>query len=340
MSMQEAWLYQKTDQGYVICNTCQWHCNIATGKSGVCKVYCNQGGRLYNLNYAKISSMAVDPIEKKPLFHFHPGTLCFSIGSWGCNFHCLGCQNWQIACPSDEEPWRYSEELNPQRGVDMALRSNCAGIAWTYNEPGIWLEYTLDSAKLAKQKGLYTVYVTNGYSTEEALDTIGPYLDAWRVDIKGFSDHAYKNLAKVSQWQGILEVAKRAKQKWQMHLEVVTNLVPGINDDEQQLKDIAAWIKSELGEEVPWHVTRFHPNRLLQDTPPTPVVTIEHAVSIGKSKGLKYVYAGNLPGNEDENTVCPSCGKRTIKRYSYQVDLSGLKGISCRYCGTALNIVR
>jgi pyruvate formate lyase activating enzyme len=336
--MIEAKLYSKTAGGHVLCNTCQWRCHIADGKSGVCKVYRNEGGRLFNLNYAKISSLAVDPIEKKPLFHFHPGTLCFSLGSWGCNFHCSGCQNWQIACPPDEEPWRYSEELTPERGVDMALKSNCDGIAWTYNEPGVWLEYTLKSAKLAKEKGLYTVYVTNGYSTKEALDEIAPYLDAWRVDVKGFSNQSYKKLAKVSKWRGILEVAARAKHKWQMHLEVVTNIVPTINNDEQQLKDISSWIKNELGEETPWHVTRFYPNRLLQHIPPTPIATIERAIAIGRGEGLKYVYAGNLAGNENENTFCPSCGKKVINRYAYQIDLSDFKEGKCRYCGTALNI--
>ncbi|MEE8582817.1 MAG: radical SAM protein, partial [Dehalococcoidales bacterium] len=167
----------------VRCDTCQWRCRIHPGKLGVCKMYRNDEGRLYNLNYARVSSLAVDPIEKKPLFHFHPGTMVFSMGSWGCNFHCSGCQNWEIACPEKPDQWQTSREIPPEAAVEMARSSGAAGIAWTYNEPGIWLEYTLDTAKLARQSNLYTVYVTNGYSTPEALDTVGPYLDAWRVDI-------------------------------------------------------------------------------------------------------------------------------------------------------------
>jgi len=167
--------------------------------------------------------MAVDHIEKKPLFHFFPGTYAFSLGSWGCNFHCKGCQNWEIACV-DMPPG--SRQLLPERAIELAKQYNCQGIAWTYNEPTIWFEYTLDSAKLAKENNLYTVYVTNGYATTEALDMIGPWLDAWRVDIKGFTDGFYRQLAKVPRWREILDVARRAKEKWGMHVEVVTNIVP------------------------------------------------------------------------------------------------------------------
>ena len=227
--MPEAKLYKKLEGGQVECRTCQWRCRINNGNLGVYRAYGNEGDVLKNLNYAKVSSLAVDPIEKKPLFHFYPGSLCFSLGTWGCNFHCKDCQNWQIACQENDEAMHLSRELQPQEAIDMAIENNCRGIAWTYNEPGIWFEYTLDSAKLAKEKGLYTAYVTNGYSTIEALDTIGPYLDAWRVDIKGFSDKLYKKLARVSKWRGILEVASRAKHKWQMHLEVVTNIIPALN---------------------------------------------------------------------------------------------------------------
>ncbi|TET48040.1 MAG: radical SAM protein, partial [Dehalococcoidia bacterium] len=246
--MPEAMLYQKLPDSRVQCNTCQWRCTINPDKSGVCRMYQNRNGVLYNLNYAQASSVAADPIEKKPLFHFYPGSLAFSIGGWGCNFHCQHCQNWEISCPPDNEPWRRSQDIPPQTAIDLARQHHCQGIAWTYNEPTIWFEYTFDSARLAKQNGLYTVYVTNGYITPEALDTIGPYLDAWRVDIKGFSDAFYRDLARIANWRGILEVAKRAKEKWQMHVEVVTNIIPTMNDDDTQLEGIARWIKDELGE--------------------------------------------------------------------------------------------
>lgn len=335
--MHEAMLYEKLPHSRVRCGTCQWRCNIAPGKFGVCRVYQNRDGVLYNLNYARASSVAADPIEKKPLFHFFPGTLAFSIGGWGCNFHCQDCQNWEIACPSDNEPWLGCNEISPQAAVELAIRYNCQGIALTYNEPSIWFEYTLDSAKIAKQNGLYTVYVTNGFLAPEALDVIGPYLDAWRVDIKGFSDSLYQRLAKINRWRGILEVAQRAKDKWHMHVEVVTNVIPTMNDDDEQLEGIAGWIMDKLGELTPWHVTRFHPHRHMKGLPPTPIATLEHACEIGEKAGLKFVYVGDVPGHSRENTVCYSCGQTVVNRFGYQTQLVGLDGSKCRFCGAELN---
>jgi len=332
--MHQAMLYEKLPDSRVQCNTCQWRCKIGLDKSGVCKMYRNQNGVLYNMNYAQASSVAVDPIEKKPLFHFFPGSLAFSIGGWGCNFHCQDCQNWEISCVDLPQMGR---RLQPEEAVRLAKEYNCQGIAWTYNEPTIWFEYTLDSAKLAKENDLYTVYVTNGYITPDALDTIGPYLDAWRVDIKGFSDAFYRKLAKISHWRGILDVAKRAKEKWQMHIEVVTNIIPTMNDDDRQLGGIAKWIHDELGELTPWHVTRFYPYRYLADLPPTPVSTLEHAVDIGKKAGLKFIYAGNVPGHSSESTVCYACSKTAVKRYGYQTEVTGLASSKCRSCGAELN---
>ena len=334
-NVREAMLYEALPDSRVRCNVCQWRCVIGADKFGVCRVRQNRDGRLYILNYALVSSAAVDPIEKKPLFHFFPGTECLSLGGWGCNFHCRDCQNWEIACT--EVPPNAAQIVTPEAAVDIARRNNSPGIAWTYNEPGIWLEYTLDSARLAKQNKLYTVYVTNGYSTPEALDAIGPYLDAWRVDIKGFSDTFYKNLAKISKWQGILDVAKRAKEKWGMHVEVVTNIIPTMNDDDEQLKGIAGWIRSALGELTPWHVTRFYPHRHISDLPPTPVATLERAIAIGRQAGLRFIYAGNIPGHASENTACYSCGKLVVRRRGYQTQVVGLNGSNCRFCGAELN---
>jgi len=335
--MHEAMLYEKLSNSRVRCNICQWRCTIGMDKSGVCQMYRNQGGILYNMNYAKASSVAADPVEKKPLFHFFPDSLVFSLGGWGCNFHCRDCQNWQISCVDIPEQGYGSREVQPQVAVELAKSYHCQGIAWTYNEPSIWFEYTLDSAKLAKENNLYTVYVTNGYLTPEALDTIGPYLDAWRVDIKGFSDSLYRKLAKITRWRGILEVAKRAKDKWNMHVEVVTNIIPTMNDDDQQLEGIANWIHDELGELTPWHVTRFYPNYQMTHLPPTPVSTLEHAYDIGEKAGLKFIYAGNVPGHKAENTVCYSCGKLVVQRFGYQTKVVGLEGSKCKFCGTELN---
>ena len=193
------------------------------------------------------------------------------------------------------------------------------------------------SAKLAKNNNLYTVYVTNGFATPEALDTIGPYLDAWRVDIKGFSDDFYKKLAGVPHWREILEVTKRAKDKWHMHVEVVTNIVPTMNDDDAQLEGLAKWIRDELGELTPWHVTRFYPQHNLTHLPPTPIATIERACEIGKKAGLKFIYAGNVPGHESESTRCYACGKLIVRRVGYDTLVTGLDNARCRYCGADLN---
>jgi pyruvate formate lyase activating enzyme len=298
----------------------------------------NRDGVLYVLNYAQVSSAAVDPIEKKPLFHFFPGSLAFSLGTWGCNFHCQHCQNWEISCCEPWEVGRSSQLLPPEQAIELTQQYNCSGLAWTYNEPTIWLEYTLDSAKLAKEKNLYTSYVTNGYITPEALDAIGPYLDAFRVDIKGFSDAFYRKLARVSRWRGILEVSQRAQERWGMHIEVITNIIPTMNDDEEQLGGIAAWIRDTLGELTPWHVTRFYPHHHLNHLPPTPVSTLERASEIGRRAGLRFVYLGNVAGHQEESTVCYSCGRTIIHRMGYKAHISGLEGSRCRFCGAELNI--
>lgn len=331
--MRQAMLYRSLPKSEVQCNICQWRCQIGNDKSGVCKMYQNKDGVLYNRNYAQVSSVAVDPIEKKPLFHFHPGSMVFSIGGWGCNFHCQGCQNWEISCVDLPLVERY---VQPKDAVKLAKDYDCQGIAWTYNEPTTWFEYTLNSARLAKENNLYTAYVTNGYMTPEALDTIGPYLDAWRVDIKGFSDNLYSKLAKINQWQGILDVTKLAKKKWNMHIEVITNIMPTINDDQVQLKGIANWIYNNLGELTPWHVTRFYPHHDMIDLSPTSISSLEKAIDIGREAGLKFVYLGNVPGHGGENTICYNCGNTIVKRYDYQTEVIGIKGSKCRFCRAEL----
>jgi pyruvate formate lyase activating enzyme len=335
--MHEAMLQEKLPESNVRCHICQWRCHISPDGYGVCRMYQNKEGTLYNLNYARASSVNIDPIEKKPLFHFYPGSIAFSIGSWGCNFHCLDCQNWSISCPTDSPEFMDSQIIEPKEAVRLALEYKCQGIAWTYNEPTMWFEYTLDSAKIAQKAGLYTVYVTNGYMTPEALDVIGPHLQAWRVDVKGFSDDFYMKMAKIRNWRGILEVAERAKKKWEMHVEVVTNIVPGWNDDDDQLSGIANWIAKDLGEMTPWHVTRFYPQYQLQNVPPTPVATIEHAIDIGRKAGLKFVYPGNVPTMAAESTICCGCGAKVVERDGYDTNIVGLKGSACALCGTDLN---
>ena len=335
--MREAVLYDRLPEAAVRCGTCQWRCRINPGKTGACGMYENRAGTLFNLNYGYVSSLNVDPIEKKPLFHFYPATLVYSMGTLGCNFRCKHCQNWEISTPDAKDLARICREVSPEAAVKMAQKSGARGIAWTYNEPAVWFEYTLECAKLAKAAGLYTVYVTNGFATPEALDTIGPYLDAWRVDIKGFSDKFYQEIAGVPHWREILDVTQRAKDKWNMHIEVVTNLIPTLNDDTEQLNALAEWIKTSLGELTPWHVTRFYPQHQLTHLPPTPISSLEIALDTGKKAGLKFVYAGNVPGHDSESTYCYQCGKLIIKRTGYHTRVLGLNGGRCANCGADLN---
>jgi pyruvate formate lyase activating enzyme len=339
--LREVLLYEKLPGDRVKCAICQRRCSIAEGRAGYCRTKVNRGGTLYTTIYGVISSANADPIEKKPVFHYKPGSVVFSIGSFGCNFRCLFCQNWQIAyadAVAGAEPCE--THVPPEQIVQMAIDSGSQGLAWTYNEPGIWLNYTLDTAKPAKAAGLYTVYVTNGYATPEHLDMIGPYLDVYRVDLKSFDDQFYRKLIKVPHVQGILDVAKRAKDKWNMHVEVVTNIVPTWNDDEDNMRKIARWISQELGELTPWHVTRFFPYAQLTNVPPTPPATLERAVAIGHEEGLKFVYLGNVASRTGMNTYCPTDGKLVIARNGYNVDLVAVTPEGkCAYDGSDLNLV-
>jgi pyruvate formate lyase activating enzyme len=224
------------------------------------------------------------------------------------------------------------ENITPEESVALAKKNNCKGISWTYNEPTIWFEYTLDSARLAKENGLLSHYVTNGFITPEALDKLGPYLDAFRVDIKGFSRRLYKKMCHVDDFEGILKVTTRAKKKWDMWVEIVTNVTPGYNDDEDQLRGIATWIKENLGEETPWHVTQFVPHLELSDVPPTPVSTLEKTREVGLQEGLKYVYLGNVWGHPAENTYCHNCGKLLIERRGFYISKYEIKDGKCSYC--------
>ncbi len=350
-SVRQATAYDKLPDRRVRCRACQWYCRISEGRLGYCRTRQNRDGILYTLIYGEVSSAAVDPIEKKPLFHFYPGTQVFSLGTWGCNFRCHHCQNWQIAygefdgvrnCIQVQGEAQRGQHIPPEESVEIAKSRGCQGISWTYNEPSIWLEYTIDNARLAKENGLYTAYVTNGFISPEGLDSIGPYLDAYRVDIKGFSDDFYfrlMGLPVTRTWRGILEVAVRAQQKWGMHVEAVTNVVPGYNDDEEQLAGIAAWLHDNLGPNTPWHVTRFYPQAELTNVPPTPIGTLEKARRIGMDKGLHFVYMGNVPNNDAENTYCYNCQHLVIERRGYSTRLREVApGGHCANCGADLNV--
>ncbi len=330
---KESQLFTVLRGGMVQCNTCLRRCIISEGGSGWCRTRVNEGGTLFSLIYGEVSSLSVNPIEKKPVFHYYPGSRWLSLGSVGCNFRCPGCQNWDIA------HWQAgpmeTQYLSPEDAVSRAKKAGCVGISWTFNEPALWLEYTLDSAKIAKEQGLSTNYVTNGFITPEALDRLAPFLDVFRVDIKGFSDRTYSRIGHIPKFSGILDATVKAKEQG-IHVEVVTNVITGYNDDECELRSLAAWIKACLGAETPWHVTRFHPHHQLMHVAPTPIATLERVRSLGKEAGLWYVYLGNVPGHEGENTWCHACGKLLIERYIFDVLRNNIRNSACPACGTVI----
>ena len=337
--LKETILFEPLTGGRVRCLVCQRRCAVAPGMLGYCRTRLNRDGVLYSTIYGLVSSMAADPIEKKPVFHYKPGSRVFSLGSFGCNFRCRFCQNWQIAYADATSGADAGREVPPAEAARLAKASGCEGIAWTYNEPAIWLEYALDGARLAKAAGLYTVYVTNGYATEEALDAIGPYLDVYRVDFKSFSPRFYRALIRGVHGEGIRNVALRAQAKWGMHVEVVTNLVPGYNDDAEELRAMAVWIRDNLGDDTPWHLTRFFPYAELADVPPTPLATLQAARALAREVGLKFVYLGNVPTEEGENTYCPVGGELVVARSYYRTQLVAVREDgTCRQHGAPLNL--
>jgi pyruvate formate lyase activating enzyme len=310
-------LWEPLEGGRARCRVCRRRCVVEPGQRGLCLTRENRSGELFSLTYGAASCVHVAPIEAKPLYHFYPGSTWLSLGSLGCNFRCPGCQNWEIAHSRVDGSGRNVRALEPAEVVDLALERGCKGLSWTYNEPTLWLEYTIDVSRLGRQRGLLANYVTNGYITPEALDEVAPCLDAYRVDIKAFDREAYRRLANIADYEGVLESAERAKKGHGLHVECVTNLVPSFNDDEAQLQALADWIVGALGAETPWHVTRFVPHLHLADVPPTPVATLERARAIGLERGLLYVYLGNVPGHPAEHTRCHACGALLVERNPY-----------------------
>ena len=293
-------------------------------------------GELYTLIYGTVSSEAVDPIEKKPLYHFYPGSYVYSVGSIGCNFRCKHCQNWSIsqACLEDS----YTMDILPEELIERALLSRSRSIAWTYNEPTIWHEYTYECAKLAKNAGLATVYVTNGYITPDALRNIAPYLDAANIDIKAFNEKFYHDVAS-AKLGPVLEASALAKELG-IHVEITTLIIPGVNDSLEELRELSKWMYENMGPETPLHFTRFHPQYQMQNLSPTPVKTMQEACKIATEEGLKYVYMGNVPGSDRNNTFCPNCGKMLIRRGFFEIekyDITPEK--TCPKCGENIPII-
>ncbi len=327
--MYEARLYQKLEEGAVQCSLCNHRCRIKDGRFGICGVRKNVEGTLYAMTYGKVSAEAVDPIEKKPLFHFLPGSLSYSLGSVGCNFRCKHCQNWHISTKTYEEG--IFRNLSPEEGVRRALDQGCASIAWTYNEPTIWHEYALDMGTLARARNLGTVYVTNGYPTEEALQELSPMLNAFRVDIKAFSDSFYREVAG-ARLQPVLDATVIAHELG-MHIETVTLVIPGLNDSMEEMDALIRWVYENLGPDTPMHFTRFHPDYKMLDHTATPVETLEKIYEHARSVGIRFPYLGNVFGHPYENTYCPVCGALAIERTGYGTRFVNLEEKRCTECG-------
>ena len=356
--MQEAMLYEKLSDDRVHCTLCAHRCVIADGKRGVCLVRENRGGTLYTLVYGRTISQHVDPVEKKPLLHFYPGSTAYSIATPGCNFRCRWCQNWEISQMVRERHLTFpmlGEKASPEQIVTAAQRAGCRSIAYTYTEPTVFFEYAYDTARLAHEAGLANVYVTDGYMTGEMLETFNPphpprsggehtsprpprsggehdpYLDAANVDLKAFRDETYRKYVG-ARLQPVLDSLKVMK-RLSVWVEVTTLVVPGINDDPAELRDAAQFVAQELGVETPWHISRFYPAYEMTDVPPTPVTTLQMARETGLEAGLRYVYVGNVPG--EANTFCHACGCLLIRRSGYWILENHVQPDgSCPDCGT------
>ncbi|MBO9998012.1 MAG: AmmeMemoRadiSam system radical SAM enzyme [Cyanobacteria bacterium SID2] len=332
---KEALLYDKLAGNQVRCNLCSHHCQIAEGRLGICQVRENSGGVLHTLVYGQTISRYIDPIEKKPLYHFYPGSTVYSIATPGCNFRCHWCQNWQISQTLRMDRSIVGDEISPEQLVDRAKQAGCQSIAYTYTEPTIFFEYAYDTARLARSAGLSNVYVTNGYMTSEMLEAIAPYLDAANVDLKAFRDRTYRQYMG-ARLQPVLDSLKKLKQLG-IWLEVTTLVVPGINDESCELQDIATFILRELGADTPWHLSRFFPDYQLPGVPITPLETLNRARRLGQAVGLHYIYIGNAPEAEGQDTRCPQCDRALIRRSGLTALNNLIQQGRCPSCGYAIS---
>ncbi len=332
---KEAVLWEPAEGQKVRCRLCNFRCLIGPGKLGHCFVRRNIDGKLYSLNYHKVCAANVDPIEKKPLYHFLPGSRSFSIAAIGCNFRCEFCQNWQISQAALETGQIDGEDLSPAQVVEDALRTGCKSIAYTYTEPTIFMELCNDCARPAKEQGLANVFVSNGYMTREALDFAADWLDAINVDLKAFSDNYYKKLCS-ARLQPVLDTITYIARETKIWMEITTLLLPGQNDSEEELKKLADFLVTQAGPDVPWHISRFYPQYKYADSEPTPLESLRRAEEIGRAVGLHYVYLGNVPGEKSESTYCYRCGRPLIERMGYRIVANHIKDSKCSHCGAAI----
>jgi pyruvate formate lyase activating enzyme len=331
-ALHEAGWWETLPDGKVHCYLCPRHCHIGEGQGGFCFIRVNQGGKLYSLGYAHPAAIQLDPIEKKPLNHFLPGTRVFSMGTAGCNMGCFFCQNWDIS-KSHADQVR-SSYVPPEDVALLAIRNDCPTIAFTYNEPTIWGEYVMDICAAAKEYGLNTVMVTNGYITYDAFHDIYDHIDAANVDLKAFTENFYGRIT-LTHLQPVLETLEWLKNETNVWFELTNLMIPTLNDDPAETRKLADWVLERLGPDVPLHFTAFHPDFKLQDKPRTPPETLHRARRIALEAGLHYVYEGNI-FSDGSNTSCPSCGTMLIQRSWHDVEMNRLKDGCCPKCATAV----
>ncbi|MFB0560413.1 MAG: AmmeMemoRadiSam system radical SAM enzyme [Candidatus Lokiarchaeia archaeon] len=333
--LKETMIYEKLENDAVKCGICPNRCIINPGKRGKCKTRENMDGTLYSLVYSSISSIAVDPIEKKPLFHFYPGSTAFSISTVGCTFHCLHCQNWTISQAEPESG--LTREFSPEEIISAAKNRGSRSIAYTYNEPFVFYEFVYDTAKIARKNNIKNILVTNGYVTPEAIENIAPLIDAANVDVKAMTDKFYKEICG-GNLQSVLDAVVLMRKK-DIHLEITNLIIPQKNDSVSEITKFTEWVKDNLGLDVPVHFSRFYPQYKMRNLDPTPISTVIKAREIAQDMGLHYVYCGNIPG-QGENTNCPSCGQLIIGRWGYTIEECNLtKENTCPNCGTEINII-
>ena len=328
----EARFYDKLPGKNVQCHLCPRACVVAAGERGYCRVRENRGGTYYTLVHSRVCAAHIDPVEKKPFFHFHPGSVAFSLATAGCNVNCKFCQNWEISQAKPEDlPARY---MPPKDIAALAKQNQCPTVAFTYSEPTVWNEFVTDVADVVREQGLKAIVISNGFIQQEPLKRLCQRVDAIKIDMKSFSAHYYRDVVR-GELQPVLDtlVTTRKEAKW---MEIVNLVVPTLDDSDSEFRDLARWIKTNLGTDVPIHFTRFHPMYLLKNLPPTPVETLERAKKIADAEGLRFVYIGNVPGHPAENTYCPKCRRLLIERAGFTVMQNHIRKGKCEYCKEAI----
>ena len=324
-----------TAEGKVACHLCPHECRIADGKTGICGVRKNIEGELVALSYGRASSMNVDPIEKKPLFHFHPGKEVLSFGSVGCNLGCLHCQNFSISQAKIADV--HLRDLRPEDVPELCRKSTCEGVAWTYNEPTMWHEFVYDASKLCKEKGLFSVFVTNGFINEEPLKKLAEVIDAANIDVKGFRDEFYRKICK-ARLQPVLNSVELAFDLG-VHVELTYLIITGRNDSKEEINDFCRWVAG-IDARIPVHFSRFHPDYLMSHIPSTPIKTMEMARNEAVDAGLDFVYLGNMASTDGENTKCPKCGSLAVRRLGFYTEKMAVTiDGNCSKCGEPLNMI-